>query len=108
MPAVNGIAGSIQGAAKVGIRYYDDMVKAAQRIYPQKAGKIEMHHTTPRYLGGAENQELVPLDAAYHQQITNKFRTLWQYGKGTPSPTELQIIKNQVYSEYPLPPGYVY
>ena len=43
---------------------------------------------------------------AYHQMITNEFRALWGYGKGVPSATELQSIMKQVYSKYPLPPGY--
>jgi hypothetical protein len=90
------------------VKYSNDLVKAAQKLYPKKAGKIELHHPTPQYLGGAKNQTLVPLDAAYHQVITNEFRSLWQYGKGMPNPTELQIIKNKVYSKYPLPPGYTY
>lgn len=87
-------------------KYSDDLVKAAQELYPNKAGKIEVHHITPKYLGGAKNGPLVPLDASYHQVITNEFRALWPYGKGVPSATELQNIMKQVYSKYPLPPGY--
>lgn len=93
-------------AAKGGGQYSDDLVKAAQKLYPNKAGKIELHHITPKYLGGAKNGPLVPLDASYHQVITNELRALWPYGKGVPSATELQNIMKQVYSKYPLPPGY--
>jgi RHS repeat-associated protein len=38
MPAVNGIAGSIQGAAKVGIRYYDDLINAGTKMPKVKTG----------------------------------------------------------------------
>ena len=85
------------------IKSYDDFVKEAQRLYPNKAGKIELHHITPKYLGGAKNGAVIPLDASYHQVITNEFRSLWPYGNGVPSATELENIMNQVYSKYPLP-----
>jgi RHS repeat-associated protein len=86
------------------IKSYDDFVKEAQRLYPNKAGKIELHHITPKYLGGSKNGAVVPLDASYHQVITNEFRSLWPYGNGIPSATELKNIMNQVYAKYPLPP----
>lgn len=79
------------------------MVKAAQKLYPKKAGKIELHHPIPQYLGGAKNQTLVPLDGAYHQQITNAFRKLHPYGKPKPTEAELNIILEKVYSQFPLP-----
>ena len=53
---------------------YENLVKQAQEAYPNKAGIIEQHHITPQYLGGAADGPTVPLDAAYHQQITNAFR----------------------------------
>lgn len=73
---------------------------------PGKAGKIEEHHITPEYLGGARNGPRVRLDAAYHQQITNEFRRLWEYGQGTPTAQQLERIMQQVYEKYPLPPGF--
>jgi RHS repeat-associated protein len=85
------------------IKSYDDFVKEAQKLYPNKSGKIELHHITPKYLGGAKNGAVIPLDASYHQVITNEFRSLWPYGNGIPSATELENIMNQVYSKYPLP-----
>ncbi|KAA0990471.1 FG-GAP-like repeat-containing protein [Dyadobacter aurulentus] len=88
------------------VRYSDDLVKAAQKLYPKKAGMTELHHITPKYLGGAANGPLVPLNGSYHQVITNEFRALWPYGRGIPSATELQTIMKQVYSKYPLPSGY--
>lgn len=93
-------------AAKGVLKYSDELEKAAQKLYPNKAGKIELHHITPKYLGGAKNGPLVPLDASYHQVITNEFRALWPYGNGVPSASELQNIMKQVYSKYPLPTGY--
>jgi hypothetical protein len=93
----------LEDVAKGGTQYSDDLVKAAQKLYPKKAGKIELHHPIPRYLGGAKNQTLVPLDRAYHQVITNEFRKEWGYGRGKPNAAELQQILNKVYSKYPLP-----
>lgn len=93
------------GATTEGVQYSGDLLKTAQKLYPNKAGKIEFHHITPKYLGGAKNGPLVPIDASYHQVITNDFRVLWPYGKGVPSATELQNIKKQIYSKYPLPSG---
>ena len=93
-------------AAKRGVQYSDDLVKAAQQLYPKKAGLTELHHIAPKYLGGAKNGALVPLDGAYHQVITNEFRSLYQYGLPKPGNTQMLDIMKQVYSKYPLPPGY--
>lgn len=30
--------------AKGGVQHSDDLVKATQKLYPNKAGKIELHH----------------------------------------------------------------
>ena len=91
-------------AVKGGVQYSDDLVKAAQKLYPKKAGKIELHHPIPQYLGGSNNQTLVPLDAAYHQQITNAFRAEWDYGQGIiRDPVLRQKIADKVYSKFPLP-----
>ncbi|MFV0507236.1 MAG: hypothetical protein ACK5L5_11150 [Bacteroidales bacterium] len=89
-----------------GVKYSDDLVKAAQKLYPKKAGKIELHHPAPQYLGGAKKQTLVPLDAAYHQVITNEFRGLYQYGLPRPGEETMLEIMKQVYSKYPLPSVY--
>lgn len=94
-------------AAKTELKYSDELVKSAQKMYPNKAGKIEFHHITPKYLGGATKGPLVPLDGAYHQVITNEFRLLWPYGKEIPSKSELNEILDQVYRKYPLPPGFL-
>jgi len=67
------------------------------------AGKTQLHHITPKYLGGPANGPLIKLDAAYHQQITNAFRTEWGYGLGKPSEAKLLEIMNTVYSKFPLP-----
>jgi hypothetical protein len=91
---------------KVGVQYSRNLVEEAQKLYPQKAGKMELHHITPKYLGGKGNGPLVPLDASYHQVITNEFRALWPYGNGVPSASELQNIIMKVYSKYPIPPSH--
>jgi RHS repeat-associated protein len=89
-----------------GVQYSDDLVKAAQKLYPKKAGITELHHITPKYLGGAVDGPVVPLNGAYHQQITNAFRQAWPYGQAKPTAAQLQKIMDDVYSQYPLPPGY--
>lgn len=94
-------------AVKTGSNYLE-LVSDAQKIYPSKAGKLELHHITPKYLGGAANGALVPLDAAYHQMITNRFRVAYPYNYPKPNEVDLLGIMDKVYSEYPLPAGYTY
>ncbi|WP_430909499.1 hypothetical protein [Maribacter sp. 2-571] len=91
-----------------GVKYSDDLVLEAQKLYPKKAGKTELHHIKPKYLGGPKDGALVPLDGAYHQRITNEFRSLHGYGLPNPSPQRLQEIMSEVYKKFPLPPGYNY
>jgi hypothetical protein len=104
-PTYDQLASDSLLAAKGGARYSDDLVKAAQSKFPGKAGKIEQHHVTPKYLGGDPKGPTVPIDAAYHQEITNAFREAWPYGQGAPSPADLQRIMNDVYARFPLPGG---
>ncbi|EOR96767.1 hypothetical protein ADIARSV_0030 [Arcticibacter svalbardensis MN12-7] len=98
-------AGPVQISSETskGVQYSEDLVSAAQKEYPKLAGKIQEHHPIPKYLGGAKNQVLVPLDAAYHQKITNAFRAEWGYGLGKPSAAELKNILSKVYNRFPLP-----
>ena len=102
---VGGSAKLASSAARGVASSVDDAVRAAQRQFPGLAGKVQQHHVVPRYLGGAANGRTVPLDAAYHQQITNEFRRLWPYGQGTPTAQQLERIMQQVYEKYPLPLG---
>lgn len=81
----------------------EKLIKEAQLKYPQKAGKIEGHHITPKYLGGDANGPILDIDAAYHQVITNAFREKWPYGKGVPPQNVMEKILKEVYSKYPLP-----
>lgn len=60
--------------------HYLELLKEAQARYPNKAGHIQMHHVDPKYMGGPSNGKLIPLDAAYHQMITNEFRSIHPYG----------------------------
>lgn len=50
---VNSDFNSSSLAAKDAAKYSDDLLKAAQEEFPGKAGKIELHHIEPKYLGGA-------------------------------------------------------
>ncbi|SEK63850.1 DUF6443 domain-containing protein [Parapedobacter koreensis] len=105
----NRVVEGVDDVANGGVQYSDDLVKAAQKAYPELAGKTQLHHITPKYLGGAANGPLVPLDAAYHQQITNAFRQAWPYGQGViKDPVLIKQIMDQVYKRFPLPPGYGY
>jgi hypothetical protein len=81
----------------------DELIKAAQKEFPDKAGKIEQHHITPQYLGGDRKGPTVKIDAAYHQKITNEFRAEWGYGIGLPSAEKLRGIMDRVYRRFPLP-----
>ena len=118
------VSGGFGNGVKTGVRYtsrpsistiqtsrYEAAVREAQSLFPQKAGKIELHHIRPKYLGGAKNGKLVPLDAAYHQVITNAFRKELPYGLGWTKKMEYNEwleYARRVYSQYPLPPGYTY
>ena len=78
-------------------------LEEAKSLYPNKAGREELHHIIPKYLGGPKNGPLKKINATYHQVITNEFRSLRPYGLPKPSPDELQKILDAVYSKYPLP-----
>ncbi len=108
--STNSFAGHTAGeVVEQGVQYSDDLVRQAQSLYPRLAGKIQLHHIIPKYIGGAVNGPLVPLDAAYHQQITNAFRQAWPYGNGViTDPTIRRAIMDQVYRQFPLPPGFTY
>lgn len=83
----------------------DHLLNSAIQLYPKLAERWNWHHIRPKYLGGAIDGAKVHLNAAYHQLITNEFRTLWPYGRGIkPSPSELDDIVKRVYLKYPLPP----
>jgi hypothetical protein len=81
----------------------DDLIEQAQNKYPKKAGKIEEHHIEPKYMGGDPKGTTVPLDGAYHQEITNEFRDLYPYGSGPTTPKQMKEILDQVYGKFPLP-----
>jgi RHS repeat-associated protein len=95
---------SMTSSAPTATTSYEQLVSEARQAYPNKAGIPENHHITPQYLGGAKNGPTVKIDAAYHQQITNEFKSLAPYGQAEPpSPAQLQKFMNDVYSKYPLP-----
>ncbi len=106
--AVEGALG-IGGAASADgdpTNEYNALVQMANELYPKLATKtMQMHHYWPKYLGGDPNGDKVRLYPAYHQLITNAFRSAWPYGQGAPSLFEAQRIIFQVYSKYPLPPS---
>ena len=81
----------------------EKLVLDAQRLYPKKAGKIEMHHIVPKYLGGDPKGPMVAIDAAYHQVITNAFRSIYKYGQAPPSAEVLERILKMVYGKFPIP-----
>ena len=106
--AVDATAEVGANVAKEGVKYSDDLIKVAQKLYPDKAGKKELHHPFPKYMGGAEKQTLVPLDASYHQIITNEFYKYWPKKlpgqvKTYPTYQQAQEIMQKIYSKYPLP-----
>jgi hypothetical protein len=80
------------------------LTKRAQELYPKKAGRTELHHIIPKYLGGDPKGTLIALNGSYHQLITNAFRDEWGYRQGRPTAERLQQILRTVYKKYPLPP----
>jgi hypothetical protein len=104
--------GAAKGSGKAAsgvIQYSDDLVNSARQAYPKLAGKVQNHHITPKYLGGARNGPTVPLDGAYHQKITNAFRERWGYGQGPIQNEQFRReVLDAVYKEFPLPSGYTY
>jgi hypothetical protein len=83
----------------------EELTADAKKLYPKLAEKADqLHHITPKYLGGAADGPLAKIPAAYHQLITNAFRTLAPYGQAISRTTEeVTNIVKQVYSMYPLP-----
>ena len=82
--------------------YDPKLAKEAEALYPKLAAKADqLHHITPKYLGGAAVGPLVKLPAAYHQLITNAFRSEWAYGQGKPSAAQLQQIMATVKAKLP-------
>jgi hypothetical protein len=82
---------------------FADLLAAAQERYPNKAGILVNHHIIPKYLGGAVDGDMMKIDAAYHQRITNAFRREWAYGQTRPNAEQLSQILHNVYSQFPLP-----
>ncbi|MFI5385565.1 MAG: RHS repeat-associated core domain-containing protein [Fimbriimonadales bacterium] len=82
---------------------YENLLSQAQENYPGKAGILENHHDVPQYVGGAVNWPTTQIDAAYHQEITNAFRRLWDYGQKWPDEDRLHDILKEVYDQWPLP-----
>ena len=81
---------------------YDNIVNEARKSYPKMAFKSELHHITPKCLGGAKNGPVTRIDADYHQMTTNDFCSLWSYGGPKPSTEELAKIKAEIYGNLPL------
>jgi len=100
--APKGASGAPESPAARAQRY-KELVKEAQKEYPKKAGKIERHHKQPIYLKGPKSGETVPIDAAYHQKITNEFRAEVPYGtKPKFSAAEVDEIMTKIYDKFPL------
>jgi RHS repeat-associated protein len=95
----------LEKAVPDAIEEIEKLTAEAEATYPKLAGRFNLHHVEPKYLGGAPDGELVRLNAAYHQLITNMFRQLAPYGQNIQrSQEEIKRILSQVYSKFPLPP----
>lgn len=71
--------------------------------YPNKAGNYELHHKDPQYMGGNKNGELIKINAALHQVVTNAFRKQHPYGLGKLQFNDRLPIMRKIYMKYPLP-----
>ncbi len=109
-----GIVGGIGGFVKgIEIRntgriqkndpYYLLQEKNAKMQYPNKAGNYELHHKDPQYMGGNKNGELIKINAALHQVVTNAFRKQHPYGLGKLQFNDRLPIMRKIYMKYPLP-----
>jgi len=78
------------------------LLAKAKSAYPKLANITQLHHVIPKYLGGAANGRVVALNAAYHQLITNQFRSLWAYGQARPSARQLAEMVAAVYKKIPI------
>jgi len=79
----------------------ESLTTDAEKTYPKLAGKFQNHHIFPQFLSGPKNGELSNIPAAYHQLITNEFRTLTSnYQDLTRS---VEDLMRAVYSKFPLP-----
>jgi hypothetical protein len=97
------VASDSEQAAQEGSQIDKQALQEAEEKYPNKVGKVEDHHITPKYLGGAADGPTSQIPAAYHQAITNAFRNEWSYGQVVPSAEQLQQIMTSVYSRFPIP-----
>lgn len=79
-----------------------ELTRAAQKLFPNKANLVEQHHIFPKYLGGPANGPTAPLNGSYHQVITNAFRQAWGYGQGPPAPGVAQQIMQRIYTFLPI------
>ena len=65
---------------------------------------MQWHHVEPIYMGGARNGKLIQIDAAYHQMITNEFRSHHAFGISKMlDEAARRNIMQEVYMKYPLP-----
>jgi len=96
---------SVARTEKEAAQFQKDLAEA-EKAYAKKIAKCEEHHLLPKYLGGIdEDVNLASIPAAYHQLITNSFRSLAPYGESSElSAEEIQKIVDQVYQRFPIPP----
>ena len=101
--ALTGAAEASEALSKAGT--IEKLTADAKELYPRLAEKADqLHHVIPKYLGGAQDGALAKIPAAYHQVITNAFRTLAPYGQAiSRTSQEVTNIVKQVYSMFPLP-----
>ena len=65
---------------------------------------MQWHHIDPKYMGGPSNGKLIQIDAAYHQMITNEFRSHHAFGiRKMLDEAARRDIMQKVYMKYPLP-----
>jgi RHS repeat-associated protein len=79
----------------------DELMQLADDIYPKLRG-TQGHHNTPMYLGGDAAGPITELPSAYHQLITNYFRSLVPYRSGPLDAAKARSVCQQVYRVFPL------
>jgi RHS repeat-associated protein len=77
-------------------------VAEAEERHPNAVGE-QGYHIIPKYVGGPADGPVSRIPTAYHQVVTQAFRTAWGYGQGTkPSGQQLRNIFVEVHSKLPL------
>jgi RHS repeat-associated protein len=110
---------AIRIASISGYARYQQLYAEAQALYPRIQNVTQMHHVVPQYIvrqlqaAGVNvptyiSEWVVPLNARYHQLITNAIRAEYSFGasrvfsRHPATLNELIRVLQEIYSRYPI------